>query len=211
MTEPCAHHWDIETPCGKPTLHGTCRLCGEEKDFPAAQAAPWENDPGQDLLPGKGYKEHQKYPLKRQKVAKPRQVPPETRPSPITKPAKVEESPVVQLETRPVKEAKVKRKTREVEERWPEILQTLQETGSINKTATKLLIPYTCILTACERHGVDVKAYQPMKAAGSACQKVDQPAGAGHLVIGLPNLGEALIGLGLLVLGSWLKQQEVKK
>ena len=189
LPKPCPHHWEIETPCGKPTLHGACKLCGEEKDFPAAQAAPWE-------------KEHQKYPLKRH-------VPPETNVDTTTQ--------VPTVTTRPVKEAKVKKKTKAVEKQWPEILRTLEETHSVNKTARKLDIPYSSILSACTRHEVDVRQYQPMKTgetraspdknkdAGSTCQKV-QPTGAqGPLVIGLPNLGEALIGLGLMVLGAWLQ------
>lgn len=35
--KPCPHHWDIDTPSGKPTVHGACKLCGEERDFPSSQ------------------------------------------------------------------------------------------------------------------------------------------------------------------------------
>jgi len=32
VTNPCRHHWIIESPNG-PTSRGRCRLCGDERDF----------------------------------------------------------------------------------------------------------------------------------------------------------------------------------
>lgn len=31
----CAHHWQIETPTGKPKVRATCRRCGAERLYPA--------------------------------------------------------------------------------------------------------------------------------------------------------------------------------
>ena len=31
--EGCNHHWVIDSPSGGPTSTGTCRICGEVKEF----------------------------------------------------------------------------------------------------------------------------------------------------------------------------------
>jgi hypothetical protein len=55
----CVHHWDIDTPSGKPTVHGACKLCGEEKDFLAFDEGLPGPVPG-DITEGKSYKPHQR-------------------------------------------------------------------------------------------------------------------------------------------------------
>jgi hypothetical protein len=41
----CRHHWVIESPHGA-TSPGTCKLCGEEREFQnSAQDTLWEGDP----------------------------------------------------------------------------------------------------------------------------------------------------------------------
>jgi hypothetical protein len=39
----CCHHWVIESPCG-PTSAGTCRDCGENREFKnSIQITSWES------------------------------------------------------------------------------------------------------------------------------------------------------------------------
>ena len=40
----CSHHWSIESPNG-PTSYGTCRLCGENREFKISiQITSWESE-----------------------------------------------------------------------------------------------------------------------------------------------------------------------
>jgi hypothetical protein len=57
--KPCPHHWNIDTPSGKPTVHGVCKLCGEEKEFPSFDEGIPGPEPG-DITEGKSYKPHQR-------------------------------------------------------------------------------------------------------------------------------------------------------
>jgi hypothetical protein len=44
--EICAHHWLIESPNG-PTSRGTCKVCGELREFKnSVQITSWESDGG---------------------------------------------------------------------------------------------------------------------------------------------------------------------
>ena len=46
MLPSCQHWWIIATPNG-PTLHGICRKCGEQREFPAAgPTGPWQIEEG---------------------------------------------------------------------------------------------------------------------------------------------------------------------
>ena len=52
-TPVCAHRWVIETPNGA-TSHGTCRVCGAEKEFPnSAEDGLWERDVPQSRWTGR--------------------------------------------------------------------------------------------------------------------------------------------------------------
>ncbi len=40
----CAHHWAIQSPNG-PTSHGTCKRCGETKEFKnSIKITSWESE-----------------------------------------------------------------------------------------------------------------------------------------------------------------------
>lgn len=43
-TNDCAHHWVLMAPSGKSTA-GTCKLCGESKEFQDAYHAPSRSTP----------------------------------------------------------------------------------------------------------------------------------------------------------------------
>lgn len=44
--DTCAHHWLIESPNG-PTSRGTCKACGELREFKnSVQITSWESDGG---------------------------------------------------------------------------------------------------------------------------------------------------------------------
>src|SRR5512146_2256732 len=34
---PCPHWWKLESPHGTPTVHGVCKRCGAERDYPTAE------------------------------------------------------------------------------------------------------------------------------------------------------------------------------
>jgi len=38
----CAHHWVIDTPSG-PVSHGTCKVCGEAREFQNSAEYDWNN------------------------------------------------------------------------------------------------------------------------------------------------------------------------
>lgn len=39
----CIHHWKLTSPNG-PTVHGTCKHCGTERDFPTTNdAIVWQD------------------------------------------------------------------------------------------------------------------------------------------------------------------------
>jgi hypothetical protein len=39
----CIHHWKLASPNG-PTVHGICKRCGAERDFPtASDAVVWQD------------------------------------------------------------------------------------------------------------------------------------------------------------------------
>ncbi|MBT4511610.1 MAG: hypothetical protein GY845_14300 [Planctomycetes bacterium] len=41
--EQCVHHWIIDPPDG-PISKGTCKLCGDEKDFPNDLSYSWKEE-----------------------------------------------------------------------------------------------------------------------------------------------------------------------
>ena len=48
----CEHHWVIDKPAG-PTSRGTCRACGEERDFQNyVEGAGWGGDVSPEHTPG---------------------------------------------------------------------------------------------------------------------------------------------------------------
>jgi hypothetical protein len=60
-TQWCRHHWLIETPNGV-TSWGTCRQCGEQRQFMnSASDAFWEGEyiPGSEGVPLALYKVHE--------------------------------------------------------------------------------------------------------------------------------------------------------
>ena len=49
----CVHRWVIESPEGE-TSHGTCRVCGAEREFPnAAEDGLWERNVPQSRWTGR--------------------------------------------------------------------------------------------------------------------------------------------------------------
>jgi hypothetical protein len=49
----CVHRWVIESPEGE-TSHGTCRVCGAEKEFPnAAEDGLWQRNVPQSRWTGR--------------------------------------------------------------------------------------------------------------------------------------------------------------
>lgn len=47
-TEPCIHHWRIETPAGAPEVQAHCYTCGASRTFPTAAQEPppaWKEQP----------------------------------------------------------------------------------------------------------------------------------------------------------------------
>lgn len=99
---------------------------------------------------------------------------------------------------------------REIEKRWPEIKRTIEELGSLNKAALKLGFSYDGVNRACGRHGFDSAPYKsgsgrkaaPVRETDGQAFKEKLPAN-GH-----DNIGELLMGAGLVMIGGWLKQRE---
>ena len=166
----CVHSWDIEPAHGH-TSPGTCRKCGEIRDFlnscdeVLAQAAAG-------------------------------------RPLDFRSPR--------QKEGGEMAKTTVHTRHREIQRRWPEIKRTIEETGSVNKAAEKLGFSYSAIRTAAGSHGMDLAPYlpkagrrpAPVRETDGQAFKDKRPAN-GH-----DNIGEALIGMGLVMIGAWLETRK---
>ena len=166
----CAHQWDIDPPNGH-TSPGTCRHCGETRDFLNSCDEVLKKTPVFRPLD---------FRAKRQK----------------------EEVSVVKKD--------VHKRHNEVDKRWPEIKRTIEESGSINRAALVMGHSYTGIMGACKRHGFDPAPYQALNGTGKAPARVRPEAATTRSNGAKPsdNIGEALIGVGLVIIGAWLKSRE---
>jgi hypothetical protein len=196
MKMPCTHIWEID-PAAGPTSKGKCRLCGTEKDF--ANSLPEETDPherakirlkGSQPKPGKG----------------------------------VEEMPTVDVNARgkelaPIRRAAVElfRKGKTVEElrQMPGFKDVAPSTLSgwrgrfgpptdpekppTAKRKKESTTVRTSTLAASGRHAQDKSTDAP--ASGRDKNVTD-------FVTNRDNIGELLIGVGLVIVGSWLKRME---
>lgn len=114
------------------------------------------------------------------------------------------------IEEETVAKTTVHTRHREIQRRWPEIKRTIEETGSINKAAEKLGFSYSAIRTAAGSHGMDLALYLPK--AGRRAPPVRETDGQAFKdkrpANGHDNIGEALIGMGLVMIGAWLETRK---
>jgi hypothetical protein len=188
----CVHVWDIATAAG-PISPGTCRFCGEYREFANSS----------EHLVG-----------------------------PTGMALDFRSRPAVHREEEPVARANVHQRHKEIEKQWPEIKRTLEETGRLNRTAVQLGLSYSSVERITRRHGLDTTLYRPMagvvtnsSASGGKADKGVAPArhaktpaparektavgeGGPAGAVSLANIGQGLIGLGLIMVGAWLKSQE---
>jgi hypothetical protein len=166
----CVHKWDIAPPAG-PTSPGTCRDCGEVRDF---------LNSCDELL----------------KVA--------------AHPSVAHKQQSMHREEVPVSKVNVFQRHQEIEEQWPEIKRTIEETGGLNRAAKQLGISYDGVAKACGRHGFDLAQYTGLKGRRFApVRETDGEAFRAKAPTGRQdNIGEALIGVGLVMIGAWLKSKE---
>jgi len=61
----------------------------------------------------------------------------------------------------------LKARSREIDQRWPEIQADLEKTKSVNSTAKNMGLCYASIVTCCKRHGVDHKQYRGYRLVNS--------------------------------------------
>ena len=188
----CVHVWDIN-PAAGPTSSGTCRLCGETREFANSS---------EHLVESKG------------------------------KPLDFRRLPAVRTEEAPVTKKNGWAKREEIDERWPEIKRTIEEMRMVNRAANKLGITYYAVLSCARRHSFDTTPYvlpagavTNLSASGGKADKGVAPArhaktpaparektavgeGVPAGAVSLANIGQGLIGLGLIMVGAWLKSQE---
>lgn len=114
------------------------------------------------------------------------------------------------IEEETVAKTTVHTRHREIQKRWPEILRTIEETGSINKAAEALGLSYSAIRTAAGAHGIDVAQYTRRCIGGKAQAAVRNLESKGAPAMAGPgdDIGQALIGVGLVMIGAWLKKRE---
>ena len=166
----CVHAWEIE-PANGHTSPGTCRKCGEIRDF--------LNSCDEVLAPAAFGRERG-----------------------FTAP--------VQKEGGEMAKTNMHKRHKEIEKLWPELKQAIEELGSINPAAQRMGMSYDGAIRACMRHGFDFAAYQPARGRRPApvretdgqAFKDKRPAN-GH-----DNIGEALIGVGLVMIGAWLESRK---
>jgi len=166
----CVHEWDI-APAAAHTSLGTCRKCGEVRDF--------ENSCDQVLEQvASGRTLDFRAPRQKEVAARP-------------------------------KRSMVSRH-KEIEKRWPEIKAAIEEAGSLNRARDKVGISYEAMRRAAIRHCFDLGPYTPGRGRKAAPVREtdgrafrERPAANGH-----DNIGELLIGTGLVMIGGWLKQRE---
>jgi hypothetical protein len=188
----CVHVWDI-LPAAGPTSQGTCRVCGETREFANSS---------EHLVVSTG------------------------------RPLDFHPRPAAPIEEVPVADKNVHKRHKEIEKRWPEIKRAIEETGRINRAARQLGISYDGVSRLAIRHGMDTAPYRPKAGAvtnsSASGGKADKgvaparhvrtpaparektavgeggPAGAGNL----GDIGQALIGLGLVMIGAWLEERK---
>jgi hypothetical protein len=104
----------------------------------------------------------------------------------------------------------IHKRHKEIEKRWPEIRKAIEETGSVNKAAELLGFSYSAIRTAAGRHGLDCAEYTRRIVPGKAVARKEPEAARAKANGAKPsdNIGEALIGVGLVIIGAWLKSRE---
>jgi hypothetical protein len=118
--------------------------------------------------------------------------------------------PAAPIEEETVKKVNMHQRHQEIEKRWPEIKKTIEELGGLNRAAKQLGLSYEGTRRAAARHGFDVKPYltkagrrpAPVRETDGQAFR-DKPAANGH-----DNIGEALIGMGLVMIGAWLETRK---
>lgn len=206
---PCTHIWEIESPHGGPTSKGVCRLCKVEKDF--ANALP--SDP----------ESYKKIVLKGSKP-KPRKGVEEMPKGGQNRPRSKELAPLKEKALQLFREGKATKEVRAMPE-FAEVPESTFATWklSVSKESTAVRTPKRKASgrDAHERSTgqtgqPDVLAAGPQPPRGGTLldflTRLEPTLAAPQERLSTPQpadqIGELLVGVGLVLVGSWLKRME---